>query len=693
MKKHNLLFYALAIVFFFGLMIPLQTDAQVNEAISGGQLSLSKVVLFKNGVGYFELKGSVPAGNGVKLYFKRDQMNDLLKSLTVINLSGGQVSSTVYDSTKTAAQQLSDYSFDLKKGQGLPQVMKQLQGSRIELMTGSTSITGTVIGVERRISRKDETEIPLFYLSIIDSDGRLRGFNIDEITAVKFLDPGLDEEIRKYLSILFDKHLKNKKTVVITPTGEGLQELLVSYVTEAPVWKATYRIIIPEGDKGAKPFLQGWAIVDNVSGEDWKKVELCLVSGLPISFVQNLYDPYFKKRPLIKIEKEAPVTPPSPEAGVRMERMMKAAPMAAAKPRRMESFGAKEDMENKRLRKVNLEDRMRELKAEAVTREVGDLFEYRIDRPVTIGSDRSALVPIVAKEVEGRAVDLYNEKTRANNPLAAVRLKNSTGLTLEGGPVTVIRGGNYAGEALIKTVKPDEELYVAYAVDLGLHVNTRRGTKTEEVDHVVINRGVIRMHRAVIETKAYNLDNKKARTKTVIIEHPFHPDWRLLDTEKPIEITDNYLRFEVKAPGLKNTEFTVREMRDVWERIMVSNLTPEQIVLFSQRKYLSETSRKRLEKIVALKAEIVAINRDIRSLKKERNRIFKDQNRLRANLKGLGQTAEEKGLRSRYVKQLDQQETRLEGMEGRQRGLAGQLKTKEELLDKMIEALAQDLKV
>ncbi len=693
MKNRNFLLQSVFIAFLFSLIIPSGVNAEIHSA--GSRINLKKVALFKSGVGYFELRASVEAGKGIELYFKREQMNDLLKSLTILDLSRGQVGhaiSVVYDSTKTAKQQLSDYAFDLRKGDGLPQVLKQLQGSKIELIIGSSPITGTIVGVETRITMENQTKIPRFYLSIMDSNGQLRSFDTNEISGVKFLDQRLNQDIKRYLTILFQKHRKDEKTVLITPTGEGRQELLISYVTAVPVWKATYRIIIPEGKKGVKPFLQGWAIIDNVTGKDWKNVQLSLISGLPISFIQNLYDPQFKKRPLVKLEQEAPVAPAVPEAGMRADRMVAAAaPMAKPKQRRMKSFVAEREMKDRSLEGANLYERMRQLKAATITSDKGEMFEYRIDHPVTIARNRSALVPIVATEIKGQAVDLYNEKIRAKNPLAAVRLKNTTGLTLEGGPLTVFQGGSYAGDALVKTFKPDEKRYITYAVDLGLRVNTKMGTKSEQVDRVIINRGVIRMRRGIIETKTYNLDNKNARSKTVVIEHPFHANWKLLNKEKPIEITDNYLRFEVKVPGLKITKFSVREMRESWERIMISNLTPDQIIILARKEYLSESTQKKLEQIVALKSEISNINRGLKAIQKERGQIFEDQKRLRENLRGLRQTTEEKGLRNRYVKRLNQQETRLEEMRKREKVLNREFKNKQGEMNRMIKTLEQDL--
>ncbi|MBW2050247.1 MAG: hypothetical protein JRJ09_17210 [Deltaproteobacteria bacterium] len=697
MKRSIFLLKAVWALFLLALLLCPVINAGAGE---GGKvpLKLRKVALFKSGVGYFELRGSVESGKGVRLHFRREQMNDILKSLTVLDSSGegvdGYAISVVYDSTKTAEQQLSDFAFNLKRGDGLPQVLEQLQGTRVELIVGSTSVTGTVVGVEKRVSRDSEMEIPDFYLCIMDNDGHLRSFNTGEIGAVRFLDKRLNQDISRYLSILFQKHRKDEKTVVITSTGAGMGELSISYVTEVPVWKATYRIIIPEDGEDLKPFLQGWAIVDNVTGEDWKDVRLSLISGLPISFVQDLYDPLFRKRPVVKMEREALMAPPVPEAGMRADRMASfAAPAPESPGKRRRLSGPRMEMRKMVSGESEFDRKMRELKTDTVTMERGEMFEYRIVHPVTIERNRSALVPIVAAEIEGQAVDLYNQKVRPRNPLAAIRLKNSTGLTLEGGPLTVFQGSGYAGDALIKTFKPTEQRYITYAVDLGILVNTKTGTKTEEIDRVIINRGVIRMRRGVVETRTYNLDNRNTRPKTVVIEHPYHPDWKLLNRVKPIEITDNYIRFQVEAPAQKVTSFSVREMRESWERIIVGNLTPDQITVMAQKRYLTKGTQKKLQEIVALKSKISTINKRLEAIQKERKQIFSDQKRVRENLRGLGQTTGERGLRNRYVKLLDQQETRLGEMQRREKELNRELRIRQEEMEKMIEDLEQDLRV
>ena len=662
-------------------------------------LPVTKVVLYKHGVGYFQRRGEVNGDATVNLQFKREQMNDLLKSLTALDLGGGKVSGIVYDSTKTADQVLGEYTFDLRQAHSIGQILQQLKGSQIDLTVGSNTIVGTVLGVMPRTITDQQGHLQVNYLSVLDNAGQLRSFNMDDIQAVSFLDDQLNRDVQRYLKTLFGTHRRDEKTLSIESLGQGSRELLVGYVTEAPVWKATYRIVLPEDSDEDDIFLQGWAIVDNVSAEDWTNVELSLVSGLPISFVQNLYDPHFKKRPVVEVEEEMALAPSVPQRGAALGRKLRAAGIVAMEARSksapmadMEGAAGGKD-ESFSFQPIDLAERMRDLQAESVTRELGDMFEYRIDHPVSVDRNRSALLPIVANDVEGEAVDLYNAGTRAKNPLSAVRLRNTTGLTLEGGSLTVYQADSYVGEALTETVKPDEQRYITYAIDLGLHVNTDHGSKTEPVFRVVINRGTMWFHRSIIETKTYNLDNKDDREKIVVIEHPFHKDWELLGSDKPIEVTDDYKRFEVKAAPKQLTKYAIRERRDTRDSIAISSITPEQLAVYISEKYLTGEARKHLEKIVAIKAEIVALDRESKALQQERDRLFQDQERLRRNLNSLRNTAEEKDLRSRYISQLTNQETRLDDIHNRLNQLQDSRTAQQKQLDELIENLQQDLKV
>ena len=692
MKQYRKLYWVVFFITCFFLHIP-STNAKITDrktTTPAGKLELKKVTLFNNGVGYFQFQGTIPTGKNCNIYIKRDQMNDLLKSLTVINLSGGQVNSIDYDNSKTTDQKLDEFNFHLQKNQGLPQILKQLQGSKVEVLSANDSIQGIVMGVEKRNIEVERQVVSKFFLTIMDQNSQMRTFDTDEITGIKIVDAKLNKDLSRYLSILFQKYQKDGKTITITPAGQGPQELLVSYITEVPVWKATYRIVLPDSNNLDKSFLQGWAIVDNVSGEDWQNVQLCLVSGLPVSFIQELYAPRFKKRPELKMDIEDTLAPAVPEAVMKENRMLMAAPARPqAEPRAIRGKA----MARKYSKEPDMEQSIRKLKARTVTREVGDMFEYRIDHPVTIKQNRSALVPIVSKDIEGQPVDLYNEKTRRQNPLAGIKLKNTTGLTLEEGPLTVLKGGTYAGEAFVKSLKPNEQRYITYAVDLGLHVNTQNGSTTEPVDRVVINRGLMRLHRGVIETRTYNLNNKNNQSRAVVLEHPYHSNRKLLHPQKPLETTDHYLRFQVEVPGNTQKAFMVKEIRDVWESIAISNLTPDNILIFAREKYLDQKTLKQMEKMVAVKAELAHIENDLKTIDGEKTQIFKDQKRLRENLHSLGQTSEEKGLRSRYIQQLGNQETRLGQIDQQEKSLRTEQKARKRALEALIDNLSQDLKI
>ncbi len=689
MPRNHLFF---RMMLFALLIVPAATAGHAWAAADSENdpLALERVTLFNNGVGYFQLRGMAPAGKGIHLRVKESQMNDLLKSLTVLNLTSGQVSSIVYDNDKTIAQKLDEFDFQLQKAQGLPQILRQLQGSKVQVFTGSSSISGTIMGVEKRNIQEEKMVTPWFFLTIMDRTGQMRSIDTAEVTGITLEDEALNSDLKRYLSILFGRLQKNGKSISIVPMGQGPQDLLVGYVTEVPVWKATYRIVLPGKEAEKPPFLQGWAIVDNVSGKDWQNVQLSLVSGMPVSFIQQLYAPRFKQRPELKVADEGAVSPTVPETAMAEKRMMMASP-----PSPMAKAGAlkKEKMEDRYTAETDMAANIRKLKAQTVTRELGDMFEYRIEHPVTIEQNRSALVPIVSTDIEGEAVDLYNERTQPRHPLAGVRLKNTTGLTLEGGPLTVLQGGIYAGEAFIKSLKPNEKRYITYAVDLGLYVDTKRGSTTEPVDRVVINRGIMRLHRGIIETKTYNLNNKNARPKAVVIEHPYHSGWKLLEPPQALEVTDNYQRFEITVAAGDKSALTVKEMRDYWESFSVSNLTPDNLLIFARQKYLDDATLKQLEEIVAIKAEISRIESSLNEIQKERDQIFKDQKRLRENLKGLGQTSDEKGLRSRYIQQLDSQETRLDEIREKEATLKSQRRNQQNALEKRISDLSVDLRI
>ncbi|MGE0105067.1 MAG: carboxypeptidase regulatory-like domain-containing protein [Blastocatellales bacterium] len=303
---------ALAIIISGGFNIQAQTEAP--------PLPLKRVTLYKHGVGYFERQGKVNGDRQLTFLFDAAQMNDVLKSLVVLDLGKGNISSVTFDSTKPFDKQIEEFGLRLDSSDkvGLTSLLGQLKGARVEVRSnvgGALSLTGSVVGIEKRTGIQANGRTEISELVLINDSGELRSIQLDQIRGIKILDAKVREDIDRYLSILRSSIHKNLRPLTISTNGNGERDMFVSYVVEAPVWKATYRIVI---DQKAKPFLQGWALVDNVQDEDWTNVTLSLIAGAPVSFIQDLQQPRYKSRPVVGMPEDISIMPTVPQAEMGM---------------------------------------------------------------------------------------------------------------------------------------------------------------------------------------------------------------------------------------------------------------------------------------------------------------------------------------------------------------------------------------
>jgi hypothetical protein len=266
-------------------------------------LPLSEVVLYTSGVGYFQRDGKVEGDAQVDLRFKVDDINDLLKSMVVQDFDGGQVATVTYGSRDPLTKTLKSFGIDLTSNPTLGQLLGQIRGERIRI-EAPNPITGVILGVEtkKQPAGKDAV-VDAEFLNLLTDDG-LRSVSLDEVKRIQLLNERLDSELKQALQVLAAGHDTQKKTVSIRFDGKGNRRVSVSYITETPVWKTSYRLVL---DDKEKPFLQGWAIVENTSDDDWNNVKLSLVSGRPISFIMDMYQPLYVRRPVVVPELYAPV--------------------------------------------------------------------------------------------------------------------------------------------------------------------------------------------------------------------------------------------------------------------------------------------------------------------------------------------------------------------------------------------------
>jgi len=291
-------------------LLPTCVFAQGNTPV-GDSLPVKRVVLYKSGVGYFEHLGRVRESQDVTIPFKSWQLNDVWKSLTVLDLNGGRITGVEYGSAAPMDRQLGDLRLPVGEKASLTDFLGALRGARLEVRSGTSVVTGRLLSVERKTRIAGGTTLEVDYLSLITDNGELRTTELTPAFSVKLLDRGLPGKMDRFLDVVSAGREADVRRMVISTAGTGDRALFVSYISEVPVWKTTYRIVL--GAK-AKPLLQGWAIVDNTVGEDWEKVELSLVAGAPHSFIQNLSQPYYTRRPVVPVPEEILASPQTYQA-------------------------------------------------------------------------------------------------------------------------------------------------------------------------------------------------------------------------------------------------------------------------------------------------------------------------------------------------------------------------------------------
>jgi hypothetical protein len=276
-------------------------------------LPVRRVVLYKNGVGYFEHIGRVRGNGDIHIDFTSGQLNDALASLTVLDLDGGRISGVSYNSAAPFDRRLGALRLPVDEQTSVAKFLDALRGSRLEISSGGDPVSGRLLSVERKTRTAGGTTLEVDIVSVVTDRGEIREMEVTPTTRVRLVDTGMHGEMNRYLSLLASEREQDVRRMTVATTGNGERQLFVSYISEVPVWKTTYRLVL-SSETGKKPLLQGWAIVDNTVGEDWNNVSLSLVAGAPQSFIQQLSQPYYGRRAMVPLPQEYESVPQTHEA-------------------------------------------------------------------------------------------------------------------------------------------------------------------------------------------------------------------------------------------------------------------------------------------------------------------------------------------------------------------------------------------
>ncbi|MGA9760420.1 MAG: DUF4139 domain-containing protein, partial [Candidatus Sulfotelmatobacter sp.] len=592
---------------------------------------MTRVILYKNGVGYFEHAGQVRGSQDVNVDFTTAQLNDVLKSLTVLDLGKGRITGVSYNSNAPLERRLGSLHLAVGENPTTAQFLDALRGARLEVRSGSETASGRLLSIdEREIPIKGDQKITVDQISIVSDSGEVRVFDLTPATSVRVAEKDVNDEVGKYLGLVASTRDQDVRRMTISTAGEGERNLLVSYISEVPVWKSTYRIVIPnEG----KPLLQGWAIVDNTVGEDWKNVELSLVAGAPQSFVQNLSQPYYARRPVVGLPENAMITPQTHEAtmeaqtdvngqltaptrtpagvvggvpggipGGQMGGVIGGSIANSRLPMGLKSGigsgvgGGIYHGVGDHLDAAAMAESLEAATTTAQTRDLGDLFEYKLQDRVTIRKNQSALVPILQARIDAEKVSVWNPTQSA--VLRALWLDNTSELTLDGGSFNVLEGDAFAGEGLMDPIKPGEKRLLSYAADLGVLVDAKQKSESQRVTKVFIAHGMMTQSTQEREENTYTIRNRDTAQRTIVIEHPARPGWKLTDDEKPAESSASFHRFRVTVDPKKTETLLVKEYRPVTNSYQLSNITDDQIKFFLAAKMINPEIDQALRKVI-----------------------------------------------------------------------------------------------
>jgi hypothetical protein len=641
-----------------GMLIGLICSAEAAE------LPLVQVVLSTSGLAQFTHSGPIVGGSTIDLAVRLDQVDDILKSLIVFDKEGA-VGAVSLPGKAPLAELFRDLPFGPDALNSPTALLNALVGSEVEI-AGQVTAKGRVFRVET-----EEVTLPnnnghtnRHRLTLVTEKGLVQAL-LEEVTALRFTDAQANAQLDRALAGLTENRAKERRRVSIGFLGEGKRNVAISYVVAAPVWKTAYRLVLPKA--GDKARLQGWAVVENLTGGDWKDVDLVLVSGNPVTMHQPLYTAFFSDRTEVPVLTAARVTPFTDDAQERPKVARPSPPGAASMPpsTRLLAAPAPPPMAGGRAMPVEAAAPAPEALAAvahtAEAEEASTQLLYRFPASISLATGHTMMVPFVDREVSIARAWLYQPDTAARHPLAAVRVHNDGETGLPAGIVTAYDasaagGMSFVGDAQLPLLTKGAPKFVTFALDSKTDIRREdRGVLRTTLGKAV--NGVLTLTTRSRRTIAYEITPPPDEGREIIIEEPRLADWTPAAESKEVEETPTRLRYKVGAPKGQTTKATLALERVDSQTVALTDLAPEDI-LARIRGLQNESSavRDAVAKLGAVVADMNKAKSQRSQLEAERRKIAEDQDRIRRNLESAGQASD---LGRRYLDMLKTQEDRL----------------------------------
>ncbi len=665
-------------------------------------LELDRVVLYRNGIGYFERGGEIEGGM-LTLKVRKDQINDVLKSLTVVDRSSGQALSVSMplDPQSWANAALST----LAPGQGdLAVVLDELRGTWVTVKTeDARSLKGRILMVELMESSDDEGESVDHRITLLDGDDMIVVM-VSEIASITFEDNELSLQLHRALDASAGEGMFQQVEVDVRLSGEETHQIQLSYVVAAPIWKPTYRVVLDE-DGQSQALLQGWAVVDNTSGEDWDEVTMSLTSGAPIAFRYDMHTPLTVDRPDMTssgvrrrarvslgettIDAEPSMDEVSTKEEKSRERMAEKKPapsrnnLGASGSGRggggsmagrdrgladlgddMDGFDDSSGLEGEEIAEEQgllLDELRNSTMASARAKRVSGLTRFDLASRVTVPEGSATMLSIINESVDAEQAFLFRPGGAGpgyeSNPYRVLRFKNSTPFALEPGPISVYAGGSFVGEGISELIAADTSATIPFAVEPEIVVTSQSTDTSTNARLLRIGRGYLRTESFQEHTTTWTIKApKKEAAYKVLIRHPRYGGSSLKDRPEGTEdLPDAYLVPVIVEPGKTEVSIKLVERTPVERSVSVwDSSIPQVLDSLLAASNLDAEARKKIEPIVNKRKEIADIDAKIDNLKRQQIELDQRANETRANLDAIQKDPRAGDLRQRLTKRLEE---------------------------------------
>jgi len=605
------------------------------ENFNGDDIPLKKVTLYSSGVAHYVHEGTVAGSGNIELLFSPAQINDVLKSLVVTD-PGAKNLTVNYQSEDTLRKTLESLKIDLSAATTLYDILKAQKGAEVELFTPH-QIIGKILSVDKNSSKETDS----FFISLAAKDG-IHIIAFSDIQSFTFTDKKRNEDLNTALALILDASAENRKKLDIKIDAQGERKIGLSYVMEAPVWKASYRL-----DMGTdKAAFQAWAIIDNSTDLDWKNITLTLTTGRPVGFTQNLYAPYYTYRPEVPLAiaqaAEAETFDSADRAVAYAGSMPLAEKRSAMAKRSPLPFAMEANLPETPYDDLQEKNDSAYFENQAEAGNAGEMFAFTPSKPVTLERQQSMMIPLTLASLPAEKYSVfssipYNERV---NPKFCISIENTSGLKLPAGPITVLDGGEYAGDALLEFLPEAEKRLIAYGDDIEV-TGSRRGDSARTIETVKLADGIMTTSYRQVQSTTYLIKNADKKKRTVIVEHTKNTGYELTAQQALMETTANKYRFKLTAAANAGTELKVEETRVYQSSQKILDMNSNTFVSYTTDSEIPEKIRKAFASIITEKDKVTAAERSLKALQDRQTEIGKEQDRVRRNLEAVGSESQQ----------------------------------------------------